>query len=364
MSVSSQPKGFLGLHLVGVPVTVSPSWLVIFLVLMVWGWPATSQAFPGSPVLALAAALVYPVALMFSVLIHEVAHAVVGRWVKQPPTIIALTLLGGHVQFSKDAPSPFALSAVAAAGPAINIVIGAVTFFLPDALGLDGFSRSVLFAVGVTNLMLGLFNVLPGLPLDGGQIVTALIWKVTGRRGLGIVCAAWAGLLIGVLILVFAFQRMAAGNNLSMLWAAFVGWSIASAAWGTVRHAQLIDRVNKFRAVDVARPAVGAPVTSRAHVAAGHHEHGFEVIVFDDDLVIGVVDQAALGSVPPETLPDISITSVMETVPTHKPIPLDARGIDLMKELRRTGTSHWAVVDGDGIVCGVIHAVDVEKMLG
>lgn len=152
-------------------------------------------------------AATFVVMLFASVFLHEVAHALMARARGQEVHELAITLWGGHTAYSGGVGRPLDGVLVAVVGPLTNIVLAVLAglgFLSRVGQGVD-VSTLLLFAVMASNAFVGLFNLLPGLPLDGGQILEAAVWRITGSRGKGTVVAGWSGRLIAVGVVVAAF---------------------------------------------------------------------------------------------------------------------------------------------------------------
>ena len=189
MAAQTAPGWKVG-QVAGVPVLVSQSWLLIAaLVTVLFG----QQLAPVLGAVGYLVALGYAGALFLAVLVHEAAHAVAARAVGLPPTHIVITFWGGHTQFESEAASAGRSVLVAVVGPLANGVLAAVAWVLAGAVDGGAVAGRLLLAFTITNLFLAVFNLLPGLPLDGGRVLEALVWRITGSRSTGTLVAGWAG---------------------------------------------------------------------------------------------------------------------------------------------------------------------------
>lgn len=238
MSPAALPLG----RVAGVPVRLRPSWFLVAGALVLLFGPQVARIFPELGALAYLVALGYAGALLLSVLIHELAHALVAAGLGWPPTAVELTLWGGHTEFMVRGATPGRSVAVAMAGPATNLLAAGAGWLLFELAGLTGVAALLLWAVIVLNLLVGLFNALPGLPLDGGRLVESAVWAATGDQDRGTLAAGWAGRVLAILLLVALAIWSAAVPERSLLLVvlavmmAFVLWQGASAA---VRGARL-----------------------------------------------------------------------------------------------------------------------------
>ncbi len=185
------------------PVYIGRTWPVIAVIIVATFGPQISRSRPDLGLRAYLVAAAFSVLLLVSVLAHEAAHAVVATRFGYRVNRVVADLWGGHTAYdtAQSRPGPSALIAVA--GPAANGVIAALGWLLADRVP-GGVPALLVGAVVWTNGFVALFNLLPGLPLDGGFLVDALVWRVTGNRDLGLVAAGWCGRAVTVLVLAWA----------------------------------------------------------------------------------------------------------------------------------------------------------------
>lgn len=220
----------------GVPVILAPSWLVLFALVIAAFGPRVRDELPAlGPVGAYALAAGYGVALLVSVLVHEAAHAVAARSVGARVGRVVVDLFGGHTVYDATDLTPATTAVVAAAGPIGNAVLAVAGF--AALRHVDGVVFLMVMAVVATNVALAVFNLLPAHPLDGGALLAAAVWGLTGRRGSGLVVSGWAGrALVVVVMLVTIGRPLLAGEHppvLMLLWVAAVGammWQAAGRA--------------------------------------------------------------------------------------------------------------------------------------
>ena len=195
----------------GVPVFLTASWLVLAVLIMITyqGYLAVRRPeLPQSLAYLVGAGLV--LSLLVSVLLHELGHALTARRFGIGVRGITLELLGGYTELDRDAPSPAVELLVSLAGPAVSLVLGAVAAaaaaVLPDRTLLE----ELAFQLALSNLVVAAFNVLPGLPLDGGRALRAGIWALSRDRHLGDRVAGWVGRLVAVASVVFVVLLVSA----------------------------------------------------------------------------------------------------------------------------------------------------------
>jgi Zn-dependent protease len=181
-----------------------------------------------------------------SLLAHELAHSLVARAHKIPVRQIRLFALGGVSVIEKEATTAKTEFLIAVVGPLTSVVLGGVMMLGATAAAggkLDPSRQTpgeaILYWLGVTNLALGIFNMLPGFPLDGGRILRALVWWITGNMDRATRVAARAGQLMAVVFIGIGISRFFGADKLGGLWIAFIGWFLLQAAGANVREAEL-----------------------------------------------------------------------------------------------------------------------------
>jgi Zn-dependent protease len=286
----------------GTPVVLGYSWLFLAAIMIVGLGPNLAEGFRSWVGYALAAG--YGLILLLSVFLHEAAHAVVGNRLGHRTEKIVLTFLGGHTNLAGPLdrkPANRDLLIIALAGPMANLAMaiasGAVMLAVAQAPSqvLDTltvhFSGQLLWAFFWSNLLLGVFNLLPGLPLDGGQIVESIVWSVTGNRRKGTTAAAWAGVVIGCGIIALAVVLLLTQRPLVVaLGAAVTGVFIAYAGWQQLARIPLLEFVDRWDIYTRMHPVVGE-VRSSDPIPAS--VPGLLAVV-DDGRIVGYLDPVAV----------------------------------------------------------------------
>ena len=172
------PSGWVLGYGAGAPVVLAPSGLVVAAFLTWIFLPTVRTAAPDlGSITTVAAAAAFPILLALSVLLHEIGHGLTGRRFGAPPTEYVITLWGGHTQFQRELPSPAVSALVAIAGPAANGGLGVLAWWVTGAT--SGVVGLLLWAAAIANGFVAVFNVLPGLPLDGGRALEAIAVSYT-----------------------------------------------------------------------------------------------------------------------------------------------------------------------------------------
>ena len=241
----------------GIPLRVHPSWLVIVGLATVLFQAQYGRLLQDRQLAVAAPALWFlgflTVLLLFgSVLLHELGHSLVALRHGVKVNSITLFLFGGVATIEKECCSALAALQVAAAGPVVSFVL-ALVFFLLASLSevAQPITALVCQRLMILNLVLGIFNLMPGLPLDGGLILKALVWHFSGSRRRGVQVAAGAGLLLGILAIVLGFWLLVVLRVSSGLWLGLLGWFGLEAASSQLQLLRLQDQLLQLRVQQV-----------------------------------------------------------------------------------------------------------------
>ena len=356
----------------GAPVVVTPSWLFAAVIFTIAFAPVVRGRAPGlSQTGVLAAAFAFVLMLFASVFLHEVAHAITARSRGHRVTELALTLWGGHTAYSGAMRRPLDGVLIAIVGPATNLLLAAVlwgaSLLQPDR----SISALLLFLAAFSNALVGVFNLLPGLPLDGGQILESAVWAVTGSRTRGTVIAGWVGRVVAVGVLASALLwPLVEGRSpqwTDVVWPALIGallWSGAGEAVKAGRRQEALAglTVRGLAANAVAVPA-GVSVADAASAVVGQPSSAV-VVVGDDGSPMGWVDPSAASVVPAHMVSSTPVDAVI--VPFEPGTAIDAglAGAEMLAHLAETsrGARLVPVVEGDRVT-GVLDVARVAAAM-
>jgi Zn-dependent protease len=351
----------------GSDVLVSSSWFLVAGLIAVIVAPVVDQAQPGLGPLKYVAGLAFAVILYLSVLLHEASHAIMARRYGFPVTSITLHFLGGMTAIEGEARKPRQEFFIAVVGPVTSIAVGAV------ALGIRPFTPEGLLLMAVeglagANLLVGVLNLVPGLPLDGGRVLKSAVWQLTGNVHRGTIVAGWGGRVTAVAVLLWpVLQRPVMGTEpdildvvLAFVIAAFL-WSGATASMSS---AKLRSRLPNLVARDLARRTLAVPddlplaeAVRRAQEAGA----GSLVTVTSAGVPTGIVSEAALQATPEDRRPWVTVSAVSRTLVDGLRLPADISGEELVMAISRTPADEYLLVDPDGSVVGVLATADVDR---
>lgn len=246
----------------GISIDINYSWLIIFVLLsfsLALSWfPAAYRGWP--PAAYWIAGVVAALLLFVTVLVHELAHSLVARAKGIPVTSITLFIFGGVSNIEREPQSAGTEFTIAIVGPLTSLVLGAISWLVAGAvLHVNVYVSAILFYLGATNVLLGLFNLIPGFPLDGGRVLRAIIWGFTGSLQTATKWATRCGEGVAMLFILWGIvQTFALQDLFGGIWMVFIGWFLWQASRTENMQAQL---ESILKGVTVADVMSRAPVT-------------------------------------------------------------------------------------------------------
>ncbi|KUM31993.1 site-2 protease family protein [Arthrobacter sp. EpRS66] len=351
----------------GVPVYLSSSWFIITAVITisVGLQLSRSQWIPALNAYLMGFACAAVIAI--AVLVHEVAHAMTARAFKWPDAHIVLTLMGGHTQFGSFKAKPGASLWVALSGPVSNFVLAGLGWLIIQNLELGIYSKLLLDFFVYANLLLGAFNALPGLPLDGGRLVESIVWKATGSQFKGTIASSWVGRVIAVgVVFFFVVYPYLRGEEIQII-TAVVGLMVAVFMWqattGLIAHSKMMLNLPTVIASDLMKPASAmlSQVTV-ADVFARQSQRGGEIILVDGKgMPVGVVDAQAISRVDRDRAAEVPALAVARALGLGAIVAASSDGRALIDYLASVSSVEYAVISDQGHVVGLLHQRDIVK---
>jgi Zn-dependent protease len=349
----------------GIPVYISPYWFAIaglFVILY-----ANNTAVTGTGNLRYLVAVAIVVLLYGSVLIHELSHSVVARGFGLPVRRILLYPLGGFSEIEQEPPTPGKEFLVSAAGPAMSLALAAAGYAVVATVHPSGLTGLLVERLVWVNLLVGLFNLVPGLPLDGGRMLRAGVWKITGRAAAGTVFAAWAGRVLAIAVLVVPLAMLArAGDQVDIFdaaWLAVIAAFMWMGAGQALRATRVRERLPGLQARALARRAIAIPASlplAEAIRRADAAQARALVIVDHEDKPIAIVNETAVMATPPQRRPWIDAGSLARSIDPSLVLPADLSGMALIEAVRRAPATEYLLVEPSGQVYGVLAASDLD----
>lgn len=364
--------GFMLGRIRGVPVYATASTLVLVLILAVvysssFGGDDPSRTLDTSR--GYAVALLFAALLLLSVFLHEFGHMIVSQMVGLKVRSITLTMLGGATATETEAPDPGRSYLISMAGPAVSLTLAGLGAVLTTLVNPGTTAHQLIAQIAFTNLLVTGFNLLPGLPLDGGQVLVSGIWKLRGNHEDGIRVAAWVGRGFAVLLVPVAYlwgQRGGGESTWGILVVVLTAVFMWTAASQSLAVAKVRMRLPRLRAGAMARPAVGVesgtPLSEALRLLAERHARGI-VVTDPDGRPTGVVIEESVAATPEHRRPWVEVGSVSRQMPAEALIPADLVGEDVLTAMQAHPASEYVVVDRAGHLIGVLSTADVAKVL-
>jgi Zn-dependent protease len=382
----------------GIPVYLGRSWPIIALVVVLtFGPTVPTPTGETGGMFGYAVAVAYAVLLLVSVLAHEAGHALVARRFGYRVDRVVADLWGGHTIYDSSTSRPGASALISVCGPAANMALAAVGY-AAQALAPNGVLGLLLGALWLTNAFVAVFNLLPGLPLDGGYIVHALVWKVTGDRNRALIVAGWLGRVVTVAVILWLVGRpFVLGRPPSLwviVWCGLIGaflWVGATNAIRTGQSRRAIERVPLARVlrqavvvgvtdsvasvldvVDRAVPAarvdgaVREPRSILRPAASAGYVAPVVVVVGRSGEAVGIADLDAARAIDPGRRAQVSVEAVVGRQPNGWVVVVGARDGDVsglvnaVASAGSTAPSTLLVVTPAGEVLGTVTLADLS----
>lgn len=358
--------GLLLFRLRGVPVLLSPSWWVGSVVITLLYAQFVGRFLPGASALAsVGLAVTFAVLLGASVLAHELGHCLVAMKLGIPVRRVRLFLLGGLSEVARTPRRPGQEGWVAAAGPAVSAVIAGAFWIGVLLVPGPGAVHLVVLECAAANSAVAVFNVLPGLPLDGGRMLRAGVWAITGKRRFGTRAAVVGGIAVAIALIAWALSGLVAGTFYQWLQLAvcvLTAWFVVVGASGELAAEQQNTWPAGMKLAEVVRPVLQlpaeSPVADALYAAAGRGV----VLVRADGMAVGLLDEIAA-----QQLTNYSPMSPAQDA--AQPIRPDTvlfdseTGEDIIDRVRETGAWQFLVVNDDGRPAGVLRREDLKAAL-
>ncbi len=260
----------------------------------------------GSRPVVIGVAILTGLGFMASILAHEAGHAIVAKRNGISTKEIRLSLFGGVAALERGAPTPAVEMKVAFGGPGVNLAIGAAGLGGAVAMnrsGVESVGLDALLWLSAINLFLGVLNLVPALPLDGGRILTGFLWKRRDDRSSAVRSAAKIGKVVAYLAFAFGAYELVVAGSLFGFYTIFIGMILLRGADSEVARASLVDRVKGRTVSDVARfqPSIITETTNtasaRALLPSPDANRRWAVVTDDDGIARGLVDLVMLDRV-------------------------------------------------------------------
>ncbi|HJT67268.1 MAG TPA: site-2 protease family protein [Pyrinomonadaceae bacterium] len=365
-------------HIYGIPVRFDYRWFIVF-ILSVWliavnlsrggMFIGSFRLQPVSTMTAWILGVITTIGLFLSVLAHELSHAFMGRSEGIEIEEIVLHPFGGLARLRNEPENPRAEFRIAVAGPAASFLIGVVSFvlLLPTVRAGYSIAAAILLLLSAGNLLLAIFNLFPGYPLDGGRVLRAILWRRTGDIREATRLAGICGMLIAAILIIFGVYMAIAPNFRSYFmgfWSVLVGVFLFDAAYSVVKHVQ-------GRLQNIVREAMSAPFSIEPDLLISnlidsvlpmHRQVAFPVA--RNQRLHGMLSLEDLKSLPRERWHLTRARDVMRPIAPRFFVEPNAT-LDYARELmKRNGIGSLAVVGKNGELVGFLQSGKFKRKRG
>ena len=340
-------------HIRGIRIEIHVSWLVIFALLMISLNAGLGQAYPEWSTATVLVTAITTVLLFFaSIVAHELGHSLVA--IRRGVSVEAITLFifGGLAQITREAESASDEFWIAIAGPLVSVAL-ALLFTLASLLAA-AFSEPAAVALGwlgIINLVVAVFNLIPGFPLDGGRVFRAVVWRFTGDARKGMRAAVAGGRLVAYGLFAFGLWQLLVWSNLiGGLWIMVIAWFLLNAAEASGRSFGLGERLRKIRARDLAERDV--PFVSPTRSVADWVEKQVlptslrAAFVGDGETVLGLVTLGDARRIERERWSRTRVADIMTPADRLVTVDLDTNAEEIMRLVNHHRLNQLPVMEG------------------
>ena len=355
-------------HVFGVPVFLTPSWLIVALIVTVTFADIFVRAVPGtSTAAAHLLAFAFALLLAVSVLLHELGHVLTALSLRLKVNRVVIFLFGGASEIDPEPEQPRDEVLVSAAGPLVSAALAVFAWFSRNLVADHSALDVELVLLVWSNISIAVFNALPGLPLDGGRVLRAIVTGLGARRLTATRVAAVTGRAIAALVAGSGILIARGGLGIvTVALSAMIGAFLWFGATQALVAARVAERLPQLSVGAVLRPTVWVPPDlplSEALRWAAEHAARAIVVLDGDQRPVAVVADGVLAGVPEAQRPWRPVSSVAVALDPQATLSLHLAGSGLMDACHQHPAEHYLVVDDRGMPVGVVAALDVRRFL-
>ncbi len=356
-------------NLFGIPFFVNPSWFfVLGLVTLSYGAELAkfSQLNGVMPwVLGFLAALL----LFASVLAHELGHSFVALSQGIEVKSITLFIFGGLAQLEKESDTPLKAFLVAIAGPLVSFLLFFVLSIIGVNLSLSAPLAAVVSLLASINLVLALFNLIPGLPLDGGNILKAAVWQITGNPNQGIIFASRVGQLFGWLAVTVGILGVFRILPFGSIWTLLIGGFLLQNAGFSAQYGKVQEKLSAYTASDAVsseNPLVSSSITLREfanNYVIGQDKWQKFLAIDEAGKLVGAIASDDLRQIPTSKWTFVLVKELLQPVAANTIVAADLSLIEVVKLIETQNLQQLIVVRKDGVLVGLLEKAAIVNLL-
>ena len=366
MAKPAQGPGFRLGQVFGIPIYLHPSWLIIFF-LITFSLSTQFKADHPSwgPQQHLALGIITSILFFASVIFHELSHSMIARHYQIQVDSITLFIFGGLARIQRDPASAKQEFNIAIAGPLSSLFLGGCFWLVFHYWHGNEMATAATKWLWEINVILAVFNLVPGFPLDGGRILRGIAWGVTGNFTRATQIASKAGKIFAYLMILFGIGQAMTGNWVGGIWTAFIGWFLLSASQESVAQVAIRNTLTGVRAEDIMThdiPTVTREISLEEYVhevlRTGLRCH----IVLGAGNPVGLVTLKAVRAIPRDEWANTSIQAAMLPIDRiHSALP-DESALGILERMQTEDINQMPVVS-EGHVVGMIARDTILRVL-
>lgn len=352
----------------GIPIGAHYTW---FIALWVMAWSLARnyypRSFPGFPTSTYWSMGITSALLLFaSVVIHELGHAVTARRYGIRTRSIILFLFGGVAQIAKEPPTPLAELAIAAAGPVTSLLLSGILWVVQRLMPESALHATIAY-LSLANAALAVFNLVPGFPLDGGRMLRALLWRLSGSLERATRMASRGGQAVALGFIALGVLLAFSGSVTSGLWLVLIGWFMDTGAQASYQQALLREALGGVRVGEIMTHAVHSvdPNVSLDQAVTDYfvpYKHGGFPVVWGDRL-LGLITLHDVKEVPKERRATTTVREAMTPLARLRTARPSTTAYEAFVRMAQDGIGRLLVVDDHGELVGIITRSDLLHMM-
>ncbi|TVQ20066.1 MAG: site-2 protease family protein [Leptolyngbya sp. DLM2.Bin15] len=357
-------------NLFGIPFYVNPSWFIVLGLITLTYSGQLALVFPELGALAWVLGLAAALMLFASVLAHELGHSVVAISQGIEVNSITLFIFGGLASLGEESKTPGDAFKVAIAGPLVSFLLFGIFSLVGAVVPLPGPFQAIVGLLAYINLALGVFNLIPGLPLDGGNVLKALVWKITGKPYKGIAFASIVGQFFGWVGILLGIASILNLTSFGSFWTLLIGWFLLQNAGRSAQSAAIQEKMSGYTALDAIY--ADSPVTKGSqslrelannYIIGSQRDWRKFLVTNEDGQLVGEIDVDALKTIPTNDWWSVTVDQLTHPIEALTTIPAKMPLLEALGLFQDDHAGVVVVVNDDNQVLGLLERDSIFQML-
>jgi Zn-dependent protease/CBS domain-containing protein len=356
-------------NLFGIPFFINPSWFFILgLVTLTYG--AELAQFPQlGGIVPWILGFVAAILLFSSVLAHELGHSFVALAQGIKVRSITLFIFGGLATLEKESNTPLQSFLIAIAGPVVSVLLFGLFFLIRASVPLAAPLEAVVSLLAYINLVLALFNLIPGLPLDGGNVLKSIVWQITGNPNKGVIFAGRVGQIFGWLAVIIGGLAILGISPVGSFWTLLIGWFLLQNAGFAAQSATIQEKLSNYTAEDAVipnSPVVSADITLREFVndyVIGKNQWRKYLVTNEEGQLLGIITTEDLKQIPTSHWTETAVRELVQPADKIPTVRSNLSLLEVVQLIEKDNLSELAVVRENGVVVGLLEKNSILDLL-